>query len=145
MTITLDQYHTLRRRAERLRQKAAEADGALKEVLRQVKEQFGCSTLKEAKALLAELEAKERKLGARYAAEMAKFQSKWGDVLDGKIEGKPDAFFRDLLARQKKGAQEFLDANPEVAKVVREATSGTTAREAEGQGGEGRPKVRKRK
>lgn len=95
MTFNLDEFWTLKRRADRLRQKAAEAEGTRKEILRRLKEEFGCASLEEAKAMLAELQEKERKLGAKYTKLFKDFREKWSHVLatedggpaDGKVEG----------------------------------------------------------
>ena len=55
MEITEDQFNKLRREAESAKAEAERAKGALSQITAQLKEQFGCDTIQEAKAKLAEL------------------------------------------------------------------------------------------
>jgi hypothetical protein len=79
--VTDAEYDDLVKKIEALKQQKAQAAGALNELLRQLKKEFGLSTIKEAKTKLVELGAKaarlERKADRRY-----KFLLKrWKDIL----------------------------------------------------------------
>lgn len=63
---TEDRLMEMKRRIEELKTKKAQAEGAIKQISRELKDDFGCRDLKDAKAKLesmkAELEETERKI-----------------------------------------------------------------------------------
>lgn len=79
MTIKLDKYLALKRRVESAQQKADQADGAIGEVMKQLKREFGCSTLNEAKRKLKQLEKQEVESKEKFDSAVEKFEEDWPD------------------------------------------------------------------
>jgi len=79
MTIKLDKYLALKRRVESAQQKADQADGAIGEVMKQLKKEFGCSTLNEAKRKLKQLEKQEVESKEKFDSAVEKFEEDWPD------------------------------------------------------------------
>lgn len=78
-----DDYQRLVRQVESLRQQRDKAEGALQQLLKRLKEEFGCKTLVEAKRKLKELEDEERVGYKAYQEAREEFDKKW----KGKLEG----------------------------------------------------------
>ena len=81
MTIKLDKYLALKRRVESAQQKADQADGAIGEVMKQLKKEFGCSTLNEAKRKLKQLEKQEVESKEKFDSAVEKFENDWPDEI----------------------------------------------------------------
>jgi predicted nucleic acid-binding Zn-ribbon protein len=81
--LTLDDYQALKRSVEELTRRRDEAKGALAQVMKDIRKDFGCKTLKEAKTLLRKLQEKEQKLYKKYTRAKAEFEEKWKEVLSG--------------------------------------------------------------
>ena len=77
----MDDYPALVRKVEALRQRKAKADGALEQLLKRLKEEFGCKHLAAAKKRLEELEQEERDLFTAYKEAREEFDRKWGPKL----------------------------------------------------------------
>jgi RecA-family ATPase len=75
--LVLDDFHNLEKKVEDLKRDRDVAKGALQLLLRRLRKEFGCKTLKEAKELLKTLQAQERKAMHRYTVERKKFDQKW--------------------------------------------------------------------
>jgi len=75
----LDKYLALKRRVESAQQKADQADGAQKEIMKQLKREFGCDTLAEAKKKLKQLEKQESVSKKAFDDALAEFEEKWSD------------------------------------------------------------------
>jgi len=73
----LDKYLALKRRVESAQQKADQADGAQKEIMKQLKREFGCDTLAEAKKKLKQLEKQELVSKKAFDDALAEFEEKW--------------------------------------------------------------------
>lgn len=65
-----------------LRSEADKAQGALDRVLAELKKDFGCSSLKRARRLMARLERKDRVLAKRLDKALERFAREWGHVLE---------------------------------------------------------------
>lgn len=81
MSISVERYAELKRRLETVTREADRATGRQEQLLKELKSEFGVSTLKEAKALLAK---KKRQLEAERAAfdkEVAALEKEYADVL----------------------------------------------------------------
>ena len=72
----------LKTKVEEAKTKQAKAKGALEQILKQIKKEFDCKTLKEAEALLKELKTKESKAKQKYEKALEEFQDKWQEQLD---------------------------------------------------------------
>ena len=77
-----DNFEALKREVEDVTRKRDKAAGALEQVLKRLKKDFGCRTLKEAKAKLVALEEQERKAAKDYTAKKEEFEKKWKQVLE---------------------------------------------------------------
>lgn len=80
--IALDDLPAVRRKVERLQQRSDQAKGALRHLMARLKEEFGCSTVQEAKAMLVELQAEEQAASEAYVRQYRKFKAKWKTVLE---------------------------------------------------------------
>jgi predicted nucleic acid-binding Zn-ribbon protein len=80
--ISLDDYQTLLREREELKRKRDKAQGALDQVMKELKE-LGCPTLKKARIRLKKLKALAEKEGAEAEAELTRFRE---DVRKAKDE-----------------------------------------------------------
>ena len=77
----LDRFRELKEKADRLRKRRDQAEGALEQSLALLKKNFGVGSLDEARKKLETLEAE--KIEAEEEAEQAleKFEKKWGEKL----------------------------------------------------------------
>ena len=75
--ITEEKYRKLKQQVEETKAEADRAQGALDQLLTRLKEEFDCSNLKEAKAKLAELEAKKKKAESVFEKVLADYEEKW--------------------------------------------------------------------
>lgn len=79
--ISLDDLPSLQRKVERLKAKADKAAGAKDQILRRLRKEFGCKTMKEAKKLLEDLITKENQAAVKYSKEKKAFEKKHAKVL----------------------------------------------------------------
>lgn len=75
----LDKYLNLKKKVESAQQKADQAEGGLSEVMKQLKHEFGCNTLNEAKRKLKQMESQEADSKERFDAALEKFEEDWPD------------------------------------------------------------------
>lgn len=80
--IVLDDLPEVRRKVERIRMATERARGAIDEMLRQLRDDFGCESVEQAEAKLLEFEDDERAAAEAYSAKLAAFKVKWKDVLE---------------------------------------------------------------
>ena len=73
----LKKYIDLKRRVDEAQQKADKAEGALEQVIEQLKEKFGCSTLKEAKKKLTLLRKQEQEMKIKFEKALEEFEEDW--------------------------------------------------------------------
>ena len=71
----------LKERAERDSRKASEAQGALKEVLRTLKNKYGVESVKESKKLLERMEKEAEQTGAEFAKAVQRYEREYRDAL----------------------------------------------------------------
>lgn len=71
----------LKKRVDQLRQDRDKAKGALGELLRRLKEDFGTLSVKDARTKLKSLQKERDKIAKAYKEELAVFQEKWKDLL----------------------------------------------------------------
>jgi uncharacterized protein with ATP-grasp and redox domains len=81
MTLALDDYQELLRKLDRLKRRRDQAKGALNEILKRLKKEFGCNTIQEAEAKLEELLTKEIETHKRYVKVKTRFEKKYAKVL----------------------------------------------------------------
>lgn len=81
MPPTPDEFARLKERVNDLRRQRDEAAGALREVRRRMKEEFGVDTRAAAEALRKKLAREAEALGKQLDSAMAEFAKKWGDRL----------------------------------------------------------------
>lgn len=75
--ITEEQYRELREQVTEARQQAERARGALDQIIGQLKEEFGCSNLKEAEAHLEKLCKEQTKAQKDFDKAYHAYQRKW--------------------------------------------------------------------
>lgn len=82
MALDIHDYHSLKAEVETRRKALERATGALEATEKRMKDDFGCKTYKEAKAMLEE--AKEEEVAAERRLKKAQeaFEDKWKKVLD---------------------------------------------------------------
>lgn len=81
MTIGIQEFQQLKKNADQLQREADRAEGALQQLKQKLKEEFDCSSVKQAKKMLEELAAEEAKLTEAYGEAKEKFDKKWSDRL----------------------------------------------------------------
>lgn len=74
----LKKYMKLKRRVEQAQQKADKADGALEQVMKRLKTEFGVSTLSEAEKKLTVTKKQAEKLQIEFTDRVEKFEEDWG-------------------------------------------------------------------
>lgn len=72
--IDVEEYQELKETVERLQKESDKAEGALQQLKKQMKDEFGCSSIKEAKSLILSLEQEEKTTTKQYQAELTKFK-----------------------------------------------------------------------
>ena len=78
----LDKYLDLKKRVESAQQETDKAEGALGEVMKQLKTEFGCTTLKEGKRKLKQLEIQEASSKEEFDNAVEKFEDDWSEELE---------------------------------------------------------------
>jgi hypothetical protein len=79
--ISIEEYEKIKKKADERRNAVAQAEGALEQLLKDLKEHHGCDSIEAAEALLAKLEKEEKELEAAYNTEVAAYKEKWGELL----------------------------------------------------------------
>lgn len=79
--IVFDDLPKLKRRVDKLRQRADQAKGARDQIMLRLKKEYGCSTIEEAEEKLKEMREEERKLLKVYLKKKKAFEEKWADEL----------------------------------------------------------------
>jgi hypothetical protein len=80
------EYKRLKKQAEQAKADHDRAQGQLDSALERMAEEFGCTTLAEAKTLQAKLDKAEAKAAAHYEKACAAFEAEWGGRLEGDDE-----------------------------------------------------------
>lgn len=75
--ISEDTYRRLKREVDAAKTESDRAKGALSQLVNQLKTEFKCENLKEAKALLEDLSAKRDKTQRRFEEAMKEYEKKW--------------------------------------------------------------------
>lgn len=81
MPLTATEFDRLKRAVADKKSEADRAAGAYQQAVEQLKSEFKCNSLKEADALLTELEDEEAKATKQLEDELAAFKEKHGTVL----------------------------------------------------------------
>ena len=76
-TITEDQYRRLKREVEEAKAEADRARGSLDQLMKRLKDEFGCETLKEAKAKLVQVEAKKEIAQEHFETALRAYEKRW--------------------------------------------------------------------
>ena len=78
----IEKYTELKRKVEVANQKYNKAVGATGQLLKQLKSEFDCSTLEQAKEKLKKLKKQEQTSEAELKEALQKFEDKWNDRLN---------------------------------------------------------------
>ena len=84
MALDLPRFNSLKSSADAARREAAQAEGALRQLMRQLKDDFDCDTLEEAEAKAAKAERDAAKAERKAETAMAEFEKQWGEKLEGR-------------------------------------------------------------
>lgn len=76
---TLQKYLQLKKKVDQSQQEADKAEGALEQVIKQLKKEFGCTTLEEAKKKLKILERQQQKAETEFGDAVEEFEEKWDE------------------------------------------------------------------
>lgn len=79
--MNLAEFTKLKQQVELLKREESRAQGALSQLQSQLKKEFGCKTIKEAKLLKAKLERELEKAEKDYEVASKQFRKKWKDKL----------------------------------------------------------------
>ena len=77
-----DEFLRVQKAVDAARRRADESAGALKQLMGQLKKEWGVSTLEEAKKRLEEMQSKNEKARRVLNKRVAAFRKKWGTTLD---------------------------------------------------------------
>lgn len=78
----LDTYLELKEQVDTAQKEADEAEGAIKQIMKQIKKEFGCSTFAEAKKKYKQLKKQKEKSGKVFEDAVEEFKENWSDELD---------------------------------------------------------------
>lgn len=81
MPIDIQKYNRLKERLDAARSNAARAEGALESIQKKMLEEYGCSTIEQAEAVLADLKNKRDLAEAEFTDALSQFELKWGPLL----------------------------------------------------------------
>jgi predicted transcriptional regulator len=77
--ITVERFQKLKRQEEESRREADRAQGALENLLKRLKEEFGCSGEEEAQRLLRRLSKESEKLEASLEEKVKRLEEEYGE------------------------------------------------------------------
>ena len=80
MAVDFDKYKRLKRQADRAATDAAEAQGALKQLMEQLTTEFKCESLDEGEILLAKYRTAAAKAEDAYTKALDLYEEKWEKV-----------------------------------------------------------------
>jgi hypothetical protein len=78
----IDDFETIKRRVEELRQSKERAEGKYQHLKGELLRRYKCSSLKEARQLLLVKQREEQDAADKYRAEMGKFREEFGELLE---------------------------------------------------------------
>lgn len=77
----LKKFQELRTRSEELQREQSKAEGALEQLKKELKAEFGVDTIKGAKQLLVQLEKEEREAEEEFKQALEAFEAEFGELL----------------------------------------------------------------
>lgn len=84
MPLDLARFNRLKESADDAKRETAQAEGALRQLMRQLKDEFDCDSLEEAEEKAAKAERDAAKAEKKYETALTEFEKKWGGKLEGK-------------------------------------------------------------
>ena len=75
----LDKFLSLKKRHSQAQQEADQAEGAEREVMKQIKDEFSCNTLNDAKRTLKQKRKQEADSKEKFDTAFEKFEEDWPD------------------------------------------------------------------
>lgn len=76
-TLTESTFRRLQKEHEEAQQSASRAEGALQQLMRQLKTEFGCDTLEQAQEKLTELQTQKDKMERIVNKRLQAYEEKW--------------------------------------------------------------------
>ena len=80
--MNLKRYEKLKADADRLRQEASRAEGALEQLMGRLKDEFGFTTLRQAERAAKKLAAESAEAEREFDRELDEFEREWSEVLN---------------------------------------------------------------
>jgi hypothetical protein len=74
-------HEQLKRKIEVYQRKADKAAGALQELMKRLKDDFGCTSLKEAEKLLERMQSDHKRDSRQFEKDLQEFEEEYGDAL----------------------------------------------------------------
>ena len=81
MSEDFEKLTRLKRKADEMRRDAERAKGALERVMEQLKDEFGCSSILQAKRMLKKGRREQREAEKAHAKAIGAFERRWKDKL----------------------------------------------------------------
>lgn len=75
-------YEKIKAKVDRLKRDATKAEGALEQLLVQLKKEFNCETIEQAKEHLQELQEQVEQEQEALEVQLTRFEKKWASVLE---------------------------------------------------------------
>ena len=82
MSIDVKRYEELKSDVEEAQQKVQRAKGSIDELMKRLKQEFGCNTVAEAEKKLVQLKKQSDTLEAEFDKKMKKFEADYADKLE---------------------------------------------------------------
>jgi methyl-accepting chemotaxis protein len=76
----LQRLNKIKQQVEQMQQKADRAEGALEQLMEQLKTEFDCKSVKEAKTKLEVMKEEVEELEKKFEEALTEFEKKWEDV-----------------------------------------------------------------
>lgn len=89
--IMLDDFESLKREVEEAQRKKDQAEGALAQLMKSVKKEFGCNSLQELQDLLDELKEQERQIARKVESKTEEFRKRFHESLNKKEDHAADS------------------------------------------------------
>lgn len=77
----LERFSVLKKQIAQMQRECDKAQGALEEIQKRLKTEFGCKTLDEAEVLLEELKAEVKTIARKFRKEIRVFERKYREFL----------------------------------------------------------------
>ena len=78
----LKRYQQLKKQVAETNEEANRAEGALDQIMQQLKSEFNCTTIQQAETELKKLQQKQKQAEQKYKTELEKFEEQYESIFD---------------------------------------------------------------